>query len=106
MQADKEHWECFKALLEAGADYNHVDGSGRTCLHYAIFGEPKTKNWVDLQTGDIDLENYNINVLQFWYQIRLLMLEDVSLECANLKRKWTPMLQAVAVECFNLGWYL
>ena len=49
MQADKEHWECFKALLEAGADYNHVDGSGRTCLHYAIFGESKTKNWVDLE---------------------------------------------------------
>ena len=93
--AEKGHWECFKALLDAGADYNHIDGRGRTCLHYAIFGESKTKNWVDLQTGDIDLEKQHQNQ-DFTNMVnRLLMLDDINLECADQKRKWTPMLQAV-----------
>ena len=93
--AEKGHWECFKELLEGGADYNHVDGRGRTCLHYAIFGESKTKNWVDLNTGEIDLEK-QAQHQDFTNMVnRLLMLDDIDLEQADQKRKWTPMLQAV-----------
>ena len=92
---EQGHWQCAQELLNNHANYNHIDGRGRTCLHYAIFGESKTKNTFDSITGDIDLRKkaQHQDFTNILY--KLLMYDDINLECGCNRRQWTPLMQAV-----------
>ncbi|ETO21257.1 ankyrin repeat protein, partial [Reticulomyxa filosa] len=74
------HSECAQMLIEHGANVNHRDAIGRTCLHYCIHaeGEAKPHRKKDFQTI-----------------LALLLEKKPNLDIVENKFKWTPMFQAI-----------
>src|SRR5690606_25880088 len=51
------HLQHMKRMLEFGVDINHGDDSGRTALHYAVYGCPEYVPFLIGQGGNLECKS-------------------------------------------------